>query len=363
MAGLFFADNNIVEGQKALEQAVAGAPDDPEAYMLLAAIAMSQNDFAKAEALYRKAHRLLSTFDKSAKRKEQLQPRIYSGLAATSEARHDWAAAQGTLETWLKLEPKNGPAMQRLAHCLYEQKNVSGALEELRQASKADSQIPCPELVMAKFYRHSGDNKNADKWMAAAISAAPTDFKTHLACGLAALDAGQIEEASKQAKAAVQIAPQSVSANYLRGVVAMLEKEYEVAELYFGKALKLSPHNFTFSNNLALALAQQNDEAKERRALEYAEANTRQYPSSVDAAATYAWTLYRLGRVDDAEKALRGAASVANSDIDAAYITACVAVKRDRKAEARRMLESALKNPKPFLFRQDAQELLEQLKN
>ena len=83
---------------------------------------------------------------------------------------------------------------------------------------------------------------------------------------------------------------------------------------------------------------------------------------SADAAVTYGWVLYKLGRLDDAEKALRGASSIVNSDVDAAYVAARVAIDRGRKAEAKKMLENTLKGTKPFVFRQDAEELLEQLK-
>ena len=72
--------------------------------------------------------------------------------------------------------------------------------------------------------------------------------------------------------------------------------------------------------------------------------------------------LYRLGRLDDAEAAFRKAASIAESDLDTAYFTARLDVDRGRKTEARRLLETALKNRKPCRFRQSAEELLQKLK-
>ena len=168
--------------------------------------------------------------------------------------------------------------------------------------------------------------------------------------------------ASKHAKAAMQIAPKSSEARFFRGMIALLEKEYEAAEPYLEAAVKRSPGNFPYSNNLVLALIGQEDESKNRRALELAEANVKQYPKSADAAVTYGWVLYKLGRLDDAEKALRGASSIVHSDVDAAYVAARVAIDRGRKAEAKAMLESALKGAMPFVFRQDAEELLGELK-
>ena len=96
--------------------------------------------------------------------------------------------------------------------------------------------------------------------------------------------------------------------------------------------------------------------------MEYAEANAKQYPDSAEAASTYGLVLYRLGRLDDAEKALRAAVLLEDPSVDTAYFAACVAVDRGRKAQARKLLENALKRTGLSMFRQEAEELLEQLK-
>ena len=88
----------------------------------------------------------------------------------------------------------------------------------------------------------------------------------------------------------------------------------------------------------------------------------KRYPKSPEVASTYGLVLYRLGRLDDAEKALQVAAPIVGSDLDTAFVFACVAADRGRKAEARQLLETGLKNVKAAMFRQDAQEMLEQLK-
>ena len=362
MAQLFLQAKMPEEAQKALEQAVVDTPGDPEVYLLMATIAMRERDVAKAEAFYEKANGLMSAFETSAKRKALLQPQIYSGLAHVGEVREDWAGAQKAIGDWLKLDPNNAQVLQRLAYCLFQQKDVEGALERLRAAAKADSEMLTPEAVLAQFYERSGDRENAGKWMAAALAAAPKDLKTRLAVGQWALETGQFIEARKQAIAAIQIAPTSLSAKFFRGMSAMLDREYEVAELYFESVLKRSPHNFAVSNNLVLALIEQGDESKSRRALEYAEANVRQFPKLAEAASTYGLVLYRLGRLDDAEKALRTAVSLKDPSVDTAYIAARVAVDRGRKAEARKLLENALKRTGPSMFQEEAEELLEQLK-
>jgi tetratricopeptide (TPR) repeat protein len=362
MAQMYYQANMPVDAEIALKKAIAEEPNDPEAYALLAIAAMHVQQRANAEDLYRKAQSLMPSFDKSAKRKQFLQPRIYAGLAMVAESHDDWKGALKILDQWLKLDPKNSMAMQRVAYCLYRQKDVEGALAMLRQAAKVDTDMLPPEGFLAQFYQRSGDRENAAKWMAAAVDVAPENVRTRVAVGQWALDTGQLEEARKQAVAAVQIAPDSFPTRLFRGAVANFEKDYETAESNLDAALKLSPRSFGARNNLALALIGQKGEAKHNRALELAETNVRQFPQSPEAASTYGYVLYRLGRLKDAEKALKPAASLVNSDADTAYIIACVAADSGRKAEAVPLLELALKSTKPAMYRQETKALLGRLK-
>ena len=364
-----FSQANIPMGvRNALEQTVVESADDPEAYVIMGDIALRERQVTAASLLYAKAASLMAKFDKSAKRKGLLQPRVYSGLASVAEARADWAGAQKQLETWLTLEPKSALAMQRLARCLFQQKKPTSALAMLRDAAKADPEVLTPEAILAGFYERADppDRENANKSMAAALVAAPKDIKTWLVAGQHALETGQLEEAQKRAAFAMDLDAKSLDAKILRGVIALFQKDYKAAELYFESAHLQSPINFAASNNLALALIEQKDESKKRRALEYAEANARQFqknsPNYAEAASTYGWALYKLGRMDEAEQALRAAASGGTFSADTAYYIARVSADRGRESEAKVLLENALKSTGPFSQRQEAKALLERLK-
>ena len=360
-----FSQANIPMGvRNALEQAVVESPDDPEAYVIMGDIGLRERQVTEASLLYAKAASLMPKFDKSAKRKGLLQPRVYSGLTSVAEARADWAGAQKQLEAWLTLDPKSAVAMQRLARCLFQQKKPTSALEKLKEAAKADPEGLTPWAVMARFYEQADppDRENANKAMASALVAAPKDIKTWLVAGQHALETGQLEEAEKRAAAAMNLDAKSLDAKILRGVIALFQKDYKGAELYFESAHLQSPGNFAASNNLALALIEQKDESKKRRALEYAEANARQFPKNAEAASTYGWALYKLGRMDEAEQALRAAASGGTFSADTAYYIARVSVDRGQEEDAKKLLESALKSTGPFSQRQEAKALLERLK-
>jgi len=362
MAQLFSQVRQAAGMRSSLERAVIDAPDDPEAYVILGDFALRGRRVTEADLLYAKAAALTKGFTGSAKRKKILEPRIYGGLAAVAEARQDWSTAQKYLNDWLKIDPKSAVAMQRLGRALFQQKKANEAYEQLKAAAAADPEnVLTPAARLAQFYEQAGDHEAAKKWMTYALQSAPKKLRTRLVAAQWALETDQLKEAQTQAAAAMQIDPKSLEAKVLRGVIALFQKDYQAAESYFEAAHLQSPGNFAASNNLALALVEQNDESKKRRALEYAQSNARQYPRVVEAGSTYGWVLYKLDRLDEAERVLRQTATSGNLSADTAYYIAQVSADRGRKEEAKQLLESALKSKRPFSKREEAQALLKKV--
>lgn len=361
MAQLFSQANISAAVRQALEKAVVESPDDPEAYLWLADVALRDRRITEADLLFRKAADLAAKFDKSAKRKEGFPARLHNGLASVAESRDDWAGAQKEFEAWLAVDAKNANAVQRLAHSLFRQKNIDGAMEKLRDAAKLDPNQLTPEAILAQFCIQSGQRDEAKKWMAEALKASPKDARTHLFAAQFALDNQDFDAAKAEADATLKIDPKSLEAKVYLGLVALFQKDYKTAEMYFESAHLQAPGNFAASNYLALSLVEQKDEAKKRKALEYAEANARQFPKMADAISTYGWVLYKLGRLDEAEQVLRAAASSPNFKAETIYYLARLAVDRGRSAEAKQLLEAALGSGAAFPQRQEAQSLLEQV--
>lgn len=361
MASQFFQANMPDRAKAALESAIADAPNDPEAYLLLGGIMLRDGDVSKADPLLQKAEGLMPAFQSSEKRKNALSPQLHANLAAVAEARGDWAESQKHIETLLKLEPQNTVAMQKLAFCFLKQNDAEKALEKLREAAKLDSDLPPPETLLSQFYQRLNDRKNADKWIAAALATSPKNIKTRLMASQYALETGKLDEARRQSIAATRLDSESLEAKLLQGEIANYEMNFEGAELFFEAVLKRSPDNLPASNNLALALISQDDKSKRQRALEIAEGNFKKYPKMAQVASTHGIVLYRLGRLDEAEMALAGAVSIKETDPETAYVFARIAADRGHKAEAVRLLGVSLKGIRPFMYRQEAEELLERL--
>jgi len=361
MAQLFAQSNIPVLARNALEQAVVESPDDPEAYLFMGEMALRERRIAEAELIFRKAESLLANFTKSEKRKKILQSNLYSGLAQVSESRMEWDDAKKRLEAWLAFDPDSSVARQRLARCLVYQKNLAGALDELKKAAKVDPELLTPEAILARLCEQAGDHDSAAKYMKAALEAAPKNTLTRLIAARWAFDTNQLDEAKTQAVEAMKLDEKSLDAKILRGLIAFHQKDFRTAERYFEDAYQQARDNFAASNNLALALAEQGEEGKLRRALTLAETNIRLNQKSPEAVSTYGWILYKLGKLDEADQAIRAAISSGATSPDTAYYLARLDVDRHRDSEAKMLLESALKNTGPFSMRPEAQALLDQI--
>jgi tetratricopeptide (TPR) repeat protein len=362
MAQLFGQAKQAAAVRRALENAVVDAPADPEAYVILGDFALRERRVTEAGLLFNKAGDLLAKFKGSEKRKKLLEPRIFAGLAAIAEARGDWAEAQKQTEAWLKVDKDSAVAMQRLALAMFKQKKATPAYEMLKKAAVANPKVLTPAATLATFYQQAGDVKNATIWMKYAVEkAAPKDLRTHLLATQWALETDQLDMAKKLAGESMDIDPKSLPAKVLRGVVDLFQGNYKNAEMYFEAAHLQSPSSFAATNNLALALVEQDDEGKNRKALEYATANVRARPRNTEAASTYGWVLYKMGQLKEANTILQKVMSVGNPSPDSMYFFARVLLDQDRKEDAKKLLDFAVKSKQPFSKRRQAKKLVKEL--
>jgi Tfp pilus assembly protein PilF len=344
-----------------LERAVVENPTDPESYVAMSDLALREGRYTEAELVLEKATVILESFEKSPRRKELLIPRVQANLAAVAEWREAWEKAETHLTAWLECEPSNAVARQRLGRVLFALGRREEALRQFQSAAESDPNALNADAFMGQLYERAGERVKAQAAMEAAVKTASADLKTRLVVSQWALDTGQVALAQQHADAALSIDPNSLEAKHLRGMVALFERDFKIAEDQFQAVLNQSPASFVASNNLAVALCFQENESKRRRALEYAQVNVRQYPRQAEAYSTMGWILYHLGQRDEADKALRTAASSGTVSPDTAYYLARIEIDRDRKTEARVILESAVKSTGLFLFRKEADDLLDQL--
>ena len=151
----------------------------------------------------------------------------------------------------------------------------------------------------------------------------------------------------------------------LRGLVALWEKDWTVAEDNFQNVLFASPNDFVARNNIALALVEQDDPAKKNKALTYAQINYKDNDKSPDALSTLGWVYFKRGEFDQAglalDQAIKAAGGINNADT--ATYAAHILHHRERDWEAKQLLEGLVKSDRPFSMRPEAQKLYEKVKD
>ena len=98
--------------------------------------------------------------------------------------------------------------------------------------------------------------------------------------------------------------------------------------------------------------------SRNEQALNYAELNVKTNNNSPDAASTYGWVLYRMGKKNEAEQVLNKAYQLAGSmSPDLAYYMAQVQYDLNKKDIAKHLVDSVLKGDRHFSMKKEAKEL------
>ncbi len=386
LAQLLFGANQAQAAQMALESAAKDFPQDPEAYVVMGDLMARQRSITAAQLLFQKANVLTEKYDRNLLRKKNLQKRVKAGLAATAEAKGDWANAEKYYNEWLKLDPDNASAAARLGRTLFQAKKFKEAYAFIQKYYESHkSTTPRYELTMAQLYESApkdfapGSDRLAKQLIDFAATRDPNNPQTRLAVAQWGMRNGELGLSKTNANAVLSIKDDKAkgikaaspavkaSAKLLLGQLARYEKDYATAEKLFREVHAQLPTNFQANNYLALSLLAQNDDAKRNEAVSYAQLNNQLVKGSKSAeerqaAITLAWILYSVQREAEAQRVI---AQVLNSkgslNIESAFLAAKMLSDREPSI-ALRILEPTLKNTAFFPQRKEAEKLLDELK-
>jgi tetratricopeptide (TPR) repeat protein len=383
-----------------LEQAVLETPSDPEPWVLFGEIALGDKRLAESEIDFAKANQLLKTYANEA-HKPMVQQQALSGMASVAESRQRWELAQQRLEDYLKNSPDDLVAWQRLARAKFWQKNVTAAFQDLTKAKKIDventtkdpthkarEQMLPPYAIIAQYYdvyeRAPGKyvkSTNAESAFKTALQRAPDDLNLRAVVAVWALENGELPLAKEQAKEALRIEkadmqlppnqrryPNSTVGRMLSGFVAIWDKKWADAQSNFQDILVEAPNDFAAKNNLALALAEQDDKLLKDRALEHAQANftaNKDNERGIEAASTLAWVYFRLERFELATQVMELVGQKTGGQFtnpDTITYVAYIMNHNGLKYKAKQVLEGILSSGKPFSMKPEAQKLYDLVK-
>jgi superkiller protein 3 len=363
LAKMYFLTGNAGSGRASLEKTAQDDPKDPESSLILADQAITQGRSIEAEALYEKGLALTEQFNQNAKRKRHMEIRARTGRALVAERRRNWQAAADDLQALVQIDPENAAAHYRLGRALFMLNKPKEGYDEFVKARQLDKNLPNPFVASALMYDQLADATRAQKAFDSAVKDEANNANTLAAYGQWLIKTGSIEKAEATLEEARKANPASLDTLILSGVAASMAKKMKPAEDYFMEALRISPTNGGVINQLALLLIDQPDEDKRRRALEFANMNSRLNNESTEARITLAWVLYQLGRLQEANAALQQGLQLGNPNPDSSYLVAKILVDQNQTDAAKQLLQSSLEseNAGMFVHEQEARALLETL--
>lgn len=345
----------------ALELAVSEDAEHPEVFILFGNLALVENRLTDAALHFEKATSLAAAKRWSEEERNRFEYLCDQGTAIVFENRGDWKAARAALERWLKYEPANAGARQRLGKVLFQIGEYKAAHAELERACKDDDKLEPAAVAMGWLYTRAGNLKKAEEWMDYAVKLAPESPAAHKGMAAWLLEEGRGDLAQSHLDAVLKSNPASGEINRLVGLAARQRKDLAAAEKVFQAMADLSPADAWARNQLALVLADQKDPAKRKRALELVELNVRQNPKAADSLATLGTVYYQLGRLEDAEKLLAAVFQNGQCQSDDVLTLARVEAVRGKKDLVVPLLKKALAASGLFLERNEAKRWLEEL--
>jgi tetratricopeptide (TPR) repeat protein len=360
MAKLQLLTGNSAAVRPALELAVQqDSSSDPEPFLLLAEEAIGGGRVIEADALYDKALSLIGPYEQNGKRKRQFLIRAHRGLSVVAERREKWDQVLEHAQKWVEQAPDDAVAHTRLGQAYFMNDKPREGYEAFVKSKSLNPEQTSPFVSAATMYERKGSKAEAMASFEKAYAEKNVDETTLVAYGQALIKAGDMAKAETVLKRARAEKPDSFNVWLLSGVAARMAGDAKASEEYFLRALALSPSNRDVMNQLALLLVEGSTPETKRRALEFASVNARINTDNPDVSMFYAYVLLQNGLAAQAEQAYRAAVQGGELSPDGKLLLAKLMIAGNDKANAKKILELALKeNQGIFVQKAEATKLL-----
>jgi tetratricopeptide (TPR) repeat protein len=361
LARLHLSYGHTAKGKAMLEKVAVEHTEHPEVYLLFGNIAVSEGRWTDAMLHFERAQGTAVPSGWSPEQKVNLYRESFAGMARVSESREDWFRAQQALKQWSNIDPGNAGVRDRLAAALFMLGREREAFEQFQTSARQNSNVNEAEVSMAVMYARKQDFTKAREVFEVALQKYPRDGRVAYELSAMLLLSGNAAEAKTYSDKAAELGVDTPELIMQRGYIARQLKQYAEAESHFGQMLDRTPSHFEASNQLALVLIEQDDDAQRDRAVQLAELNVRRFPESSHALSTLGWVHYKLGNAAQAEQLLRVAASKGKTRTETLYYLLRVLWENGQKEDAQRVAErakEAFDEPGLFVLRSEAKKWL-----
>lgn len=337
--------NDAKAALAAAQAASAAIPENPQIVEALGRAQLAAGETQQAVSTYSKLAALLPQ-----------SPAPLVLLARAQAAAKDYDAAAQTLRKALALQPTQMDALQGLLAVQIAAGKPEEALAEARALQKARPKDPAGFVL-------EGEVHLAQKKTSEAIVAYSEALKRQAAPAIAVrlhrllAAANRAPEADALAARWLKEHPKDAVMRLHLAERDLARKDYKAAARGYRELLALQPDNALVLNNLAWALAQQNDPA----ALGYAEKAYALAPNSPAIADTLGWMLVERGDAKRGTEILAQAARAAPNAAEIRLHYAKALLKAGDKSAARKELEAVSAAAGESPFKAEAADLLKNL--
>jgi tetratricopeptide (TPR) repeat protein len=237
LANFYLKMDRPAEARATLEKAVAEFPAEPQMPLLLVRLLCAEHEPAAAVAVGRRA---VGHWPERAD--------LHSALGLALRDAGDFVAAETALREAIRLDPTLTEAQCNLGTCLFElgrrdegrawlekalamRPEYPEALYELGKAELEAGNLAAAESRVSKLYSLDPEDPNARRLLAA----------WHLVRGVAAAQAGDLDEADRQYRAGLEVAPDCGALLREAGALALRRDRWADAVAAFEHYLRVEP--------------------------------------------------------------------------------------------------------------------------
>ncbi len=244
---------------------------------------------------------------------QQVADRLRLLKAVCCEGRRDWKAAQEIYSALRQTEKNSRDVLVGLGRTSFHLGDAQAAIEHFTSLRQVNPAAEPPYLLLAQLYDSTGQAKAAEAAYRQAVKSADGAEQ-----GQSRLSFARWLVFNNRPQDAVQVLAEPIrdseenetERQFLQALAARLEGRLLDAQKILSGLHQQNASNFVISNQLALVLVQNPDEAMRARALQIASANSRNFARSSEAWATLGWIQFRLGDRSAAEQSLATASQL-----------------------------------------------------
>lgn len=362
LASLSYRVRDAAQGRRLLEKSAVESPRYPGTYAAFARLALNEGRVTDAGALLEKCARMVSEGEVSDKVKNHFDKQYVAGMLKVAIAQKRFQDARVLLDQQMTLLPDNPKCYLTGAEIEFQAGNLEKSQLYLE---KVRSMVPDArpfESVFARWFRDTGNTKEADKWILAAAEQYPNDGASQMDYVNWRMGQGDLAGVRAVLPKVESLIGETPAVRLLKGQLAFAEEKMDEAESFLLKVIEeTNGRNLEAVNLYALALAESSDPGKQKQAQKIAQQTLGRVPRSSIAKASLAYILLKQGVTDQPQRLLLPVVRGERVSSEIAYFFGCLLNSLGKKDAARQAFQSALEADELFLYRSKCQKLLNQL--